>query len=43
MNEGDYLTEGTEIYLRKKRRDPILKIEPLEEETEEEMIFQFDN
>ena len=43
MNEGDYLAEGTEIFLRKKRRDPILKIEPLEEETEEEMIFKFDN
>jgi len=43
MEEGQYLPEGTEIFLRKKRRDPVFKIEPVEEEPEEEMRFEFEN
>ncbi|MGW8314515.1 MAG: LysM peptidoglycan-binding domain-containing protein, partial [Bacteroidales bacterium] len=36
--------EGTRIYLRGKRKEPILKLEPLEKEEEgEEMQFEFDN
>ena len=42
--EGREVPEGTRIYLRGKRKEPILKIEPLEKEEEgEEMQFEFDN
>lgn len=41
--EGQEVPEGTTLYLRHKRREPILKLEPLEEEEEgETMQFQFD-
>jgi hypothetical protein len=43
MLEGEQPLAGTEIYLRKKRREPVLKLEPREEEhKEEEMQFRFD-
>jgi hypothetical protein len=41
--EGQEVPEGTRIYLRGKRKVPILKLEPLEEEEGEEMQFEFDN
>jgi LysM repeat protein len=42
--EGQQVPEGTQIYLRNNRKEPILKLDPLEEERdEEEMQFQFDN
>ena len=42
--EGQEVPEGTRIYLRGKRKEPILKLEPLEQEEEgEEMQFEFDN
>lgn len=42
--EGREVPEGTRIYLRGKRKEPILKLEPLEKEEEgEEMQFEFDN
>jgi LysM repeat protein len=42
--EGQQVPEGTQIYLRSNRKEPILKLDPLEEESEgEEMQFQFDN
>jgi hypothetical protein len=41
--EGQEVPEGTQLYLRHKRREPILKLQPLEEEEEgETMRFQFD-
>lgn len=44
MVEGREVPEGTQIYLRGKRKEPILKLEPLEKEEEgEEMQFEFDN
>jgi hypothetical protein len=44
MAEGEQPLEGTEIYLRKKKREPVIKLEPLEEEYEEdEMQFRFEN
>jgi len=43
MMEGEQPLEGTEIYLRKKKREPVLKLAPSEEEQEEEeMQFRFD-
>jgi LysM repeat protein len=44
MAEGEQPLEGSEIYLRKKKRQPIIKLEPLEDEYEEdEMQFRFEN
>ena len=44
MTEGDQPLEGTELYLRRKKREPVLKLEPVEEPAEEEeMQFRFDN
>jgi LysM repeat protein len=40
--EGQEVPEGTQIYLRHKRREPLLKLEPLEEEEGETMQFQFE-
>jgi LysM repeat protein len=41
--EGQQVPAGTRIYLRGKRKEPILKLEPLEKEQEEDqMQFQFD-
>jgi hypothetical protein len=43
MTEGEQPLEGSEIYLRKKKREPILKLEPTQEDyEEEEMQFRFD-
>jgi len=43
MMEGAQPLEGTEIFLRHKKRVPILKIEPVEEPPfEDEMQFRFD-
>jgi len=43
MREGAQPLEGTEIYLRRKKRDPILKFEAVEEPSfEDEMQFQFE-
>ncbi len=44
MTEGEQPLEGTEIYLRHKKRKPVLKSEPADEPPEEEeMEFRFDN
>ena len=43
MDEGQYLLPGTKISLRKKKRDPILQIEPEQEVPQQEMIFEFEN
>jgi len=44
MMEGEQPLEGTDIYLRKKKREPVLKLEPTKEEyEEEEMQFRFDH
>ena len=44
MMEGEQPLEGTDIYLRKKKREPVLKLEPSQEEyEEEEMQFRFDH
>jgi hypothetical protein len=44
MAEGEQPLEGSEIYLRKKKREPILKLEPTQEEyEEEEMQFRFEH
>ncbi|MBN2698307.1 MAG: glucosaminidase domain-containing protein [Bacteroidales bacterium] len=43
LTEGDFLTEGTELYLRRSRLEPLLKIEPVEEEPPAEALrFQFE-
>jgi len=43
MAEGEQPLEGSEIYLRRKKREPVLKLEPTEEQyEEEEMQFRFD-
>ena len=43
MAEGEQPFEGTEIYLRRKKREPILKLEPIEEPREEDqMQFKFE-
>ncbi len=44
LTEGEQPLEGTELYLRRKKREPILKLEPEQEPyEEEEMQFRFDN
>ena len=44
MAEGEQPLGSTEIYLRRQKREPFLKLEPLEEEYEEdEMQFRFEN
>jgi LysM repeat protein len=44
MMEGEQPLEGTEINLRRKKREPILKLEPSQEEyEEEEMRFRFEH
>jgi len=44
LSEGAQPPAGTEIYLRHKKREPILKLEPLEEPPfEDEMEFRFEN
>ena len=44
MMEGEQALEGTDIYLRKKKREPVLKLEPAKEEVEEEeMQFRFEH
>jgi hypothetical protein len=41
--EGQEVPAGTQLYLRHKRREPILKLQPLEEEEEgETMKFEFE-
>jgi len=43
MMEGEQPIEGSSIYLRKKKREPVLKLEPTEEAPEEEIMeFRFD-
>ena len=44
MMEGEQPLEGTDIYLRRKKREPVLKLEPTKEEyEEEEMQFRFEH
>jgi LysM repeat protein len=44
MAEGEQPLEGTEIYLRKKKREPVLKLEPTQiDYEEEEMRFRFEH
>ena len=44
MAEGEQPLEGSEIYLRKKKREPVFKLEPTQEEyEEEEMQFRFEH
>jgi LysM repeat protein len=44
MMEGEQPLEGTEINLRRKKREPILKLEPSQEQyEEEEMRFRFEH
>jgi hypothetical protein len=44
MSEGEQPLEGTEIYLRRKKREPVLKLEPTEiDYEEEEMRFRFEH
>ena len=44
MMEGEQPLEGTEINLRKKKREPVLKLEPTREQyEEEEMQFRFEH
>ena len=44
MMEGEQAMEGTDIYLRRKKREPVLKLEPTKEEyEEEEMQFRFEH
>ena len=44
MMEGEQPLEGTEISLRRKRREPFLKVEPSQEDyEEEEMQFRFEH
>ncbi len=43
MMEGEQPIEGADVYLRKKKREPVLKLEPTEEQPDqEEMQFKFD-
>jgi len=43
MMEGEQPMEGSDIYLRKKKREPVLKLEPTEEAPEDEIMrFKFD-
>lgn len=44
MAEGEQPLEGSEIYLRKKKREPVFKLEPTQEDyEEEEMQFRFEH
>jgi hypothetical protein len=44
MMEGEQPLEGTDIYLRRKKREPVLKLEPTKEQyEEEEMQFRFEH
>lgn len=44
MSEGEQPLEGSEIYLRKKKREPVFKLEPTQQEyEEEEMQFRFEH
>ncbi len=44
MMEGEQPLEGTDIYLRRKKREPVLKLEPAKEQyEEEEMQFRFEH
>ena len=44
MMEGEQPLEGTDINLRKKKREPVLKLEPTKEDyEEEEMQFRFEH
>jgi hypothetical protein len=44
MMEGEQALEGTDIYLRRKKREPVLKLEPAKEQyEEEEMQFRFEH
>jgi len=44
MAEGEQPLEGTEIYLRRKKREPVLKLEPTPVDyEEEEMRFRFEH
>jgi LysM repeat protein len=44
MAEGEQPLEGTEIYLRRKKREPVLKLEPTQIDYEEEEIrFRFEH
>jgi hypothetical protein len=44
MMEGEQPLEGTEINLRRKKREPLLKLEPsIEQHQEEEMQFRFEH
>ncbi|MEN8202567.1 MAG: glucosaminidase domain-containing protein [Bacteroidota bacterium] len=43
MMEGEQPIEGSEIYLRRKKREPVLKLEPTEDTLDEEIMeFRFD-
>ncbi len=42
MMEGEQPIQGSDVNLRRKKREPILKLEPTEEQPEEEMQFKFD-
>ncbi len=43
MVEGEQPLEGTEIYLRKKKREPLIKLEPIGgAQDEDEMQFRFE-
>jgi len=42
IEEGDYITPGSEIYLRRRKSEPVLKLEPVEDSTDQEMIFEFE-
>lgn len=44
LMEGEQPLENTDIYLRRKKREPVLKLEPTKEEyQEEEMQFRFEH
>ena len=44
LDEGAHVMEGDEINLRNRKREPILKINPVEEEKPEgELEFRFEN
>ena len=44
MMEGEQPLEGADIYLRRKKREPVLKLEPAREKyEEEEMQFRFEH
>ena len=44
LTEGEQPLEDTDIYLRRKKREPVLKLEPTQKEyEEEEMQFRFEH